>query len=91
MGSVAVELDEGVANLLRRSDRPIGQTAQELIVLELYRRGEVSSGRAAELLGMRLVDFIEYSSRMGIPFFRMSDEEWEAERQAARCLADELA
>ncbi|MGH2561152.1 MAG: UPF0175 family protein [Thermomicrobiales bacterium] len=91
MSSVAVELDEAVANVLRRSDRPIGQTAQELIVVELYRRHELSSGRAAEILGMRLIDFIQHTSRLGIPYFRMTDDEWELERQAARQLADELA
>jgi hypothetical protein len=90
-GSVAVELNEGVANLLRRSDRPIDETAQELIVLELHRRRELSSGRAAELLGMRLVDFIQYTSRLGIPFFDMTDEEWERERLAALQLVNELA
>lgn len=86
MGSIAIELNEGVANLLRRSNRPLDEAAQELIVLELYRRHEVSSGRAAELLGMRLVDFIQYTSRLGIPFFDMTDEEWERERQAIETL-----
>jgi predicted HTH domain antitoxin len=91
MSSVAVELDEAVANLLRRSDRPIDQAAQELIVVELYRRHELSSGRAAELLGMRLIDFIQHTSRLGIPFFDMTDEEWEREREAAHCLFGDLA
>jgi predicted HTH domain antitoxin len=50
-----------------------------MIVLELYRRRTISSGKAAELLGMGRADFIAYASRLGIPFFDMTDQEWEAE------------
>jgi predicted HTH domain antitoxin len=55
------------------------QTIKECVVLELYRRGEISSGKAAELLGMSRFEFIQYSGRLGIPFFRYSPEELEAE------------
>jgi len=55
-------------------------------VLELYRRGIVSSGKAAELLGMQRFDFVRYADKLGIPFFRMSKEEWEAEKAAADSL-----
>ena len=79
---MAVELDEDLVDLLRQLDRPIDQTVTEMTVLELYRRGTISSGRAAELLGMRRIDFIQYPSGLGIPFFDMTDEEWEVERQA---------
>jgi hypothetical protein len=48
--------------------RPAKEAARELIVLELYRQGEVSSGRAAELLGMEREEFIQirYASKRGI-------------------------
>lgn len=55
-------------------------------MLELYRRGIVSSGKAAELLGMQRFDFVRYADKLGIPFFRMSKEEWEAEKAAADSL-----
>ncbi len=51
----------------------------ELIVLELYRRGHLSSGKAAELLGMERIGFIRYASRLGLPYFDMTESEWEAE------------
>ncbi|MGH2534372.1 MAG: UPF0175 family protein [Thermomicrobiales bacterium] len=86
MSSVAIELDEDVIDLMRQDDRPIGQTAKELIVFELYRRGTLSSGRGAELLGMSLIDFIQHTSQLGIPFFDMTDEEWERERQTIEAL-----
>ena len=56
-------------------------------VLDLYRRHEISTGKAAELLYMRLVDFIQYASRLGIPYIDMSDEELKAEIEAARKVA----
>lgn len=41
---------------------------REAVVLELYRRGIVSSGKAAELLGMQRFDFVGYADKLGIPF-----------------------
>ena len=52
MGTVQVELDQDLVDLLEELHRPVKQAARELIVLELYRQGEVSSGKAAELLGL---------------------------------------
>ncbi len=49
MGAVQVELDQDLVDLLEELHRPVKQAARELIVLELSRQGEVSSGKAAEL------------------------------------------
>jgi predicted HTH domain antitoxin len=80
MNTVTLELEEPLVTLLSQSNKAITQAAKEMIVLELYRRGNLSSGKAAELLGMLRVEFIQYASRLGIPYFRLTDEEWEAER-----------
>jgi predicted HTH domain antitoxin len=50
-----------------------------MIVLELYRRGTLSSGKAGELLGMARMDFIQHASRLGIPYFALTVDEWDAE------------
>jgi predicted HTH domain antitoxin len=81
MSSVAVELDEELVDILGQLEQPVARAVTEMTVLELYRRGTISSGRAAAILGMRRVDFIKYASELGIPFFDMTDEEWEVERQ----------
>lgn len=52
MGTVTLELDENLVAALQLLDQPIQQAARELIVLELYRRAVISSGKAAKLLGM---------------------------------------
>lgn len=49
-------------------------------MLELYRRGIISSGKAGDLLGMQRFDFVRYAGDLGIPFFRMNKDEWEAEK-----------
>jgi hypothetical protein len=76
---LTVQIDDELAALMREGDESVDRAAQEMIVLELYRRRTISSGRAAQLLDMGRADFIVYSSRLGIPFFDMTDEEWDAE------------
>lgn len=80
MSTATVQLDEELAALLSGSNQPLQQTARELIVLELYRRGTISSGKAANLLGMARFDFVQHASRLGIAFFDMTEDEWAAER-----------
>ena len=56
------------------------------MVLELYRRGAVSSGKAAELLAMERFEFVRYASRLGVAFFDMTEDEWEKEAGLAETL-----
>jgi len=50
-----------------------------MIVFELYRRGVISAGKGAALLEMSRLDFIQRTSELGIPYFRFTDDEWQAE------------
>ncbi|MGH2588445.1 MAG: UPF0175 family protein [Dehalococcoidia bacterium] len=79
MATVQLELGEDIIEVLRRLDQPVPQAARELMVLELYRRGAISSGKAAQLLAMSRVAFIQHAGRLGIPFFTMTDDEWDTE------------
>jgi hypothetical protein len=69
-----------------QSNQPVERTARELIVLEIYRRGAISGGKAAPLLGMSRVEFIRYASGLGIPYFTMTDDEWKSERTQRQSL-----
>jgi predicted HTH domain antitoxin len=82
--SATVEIEDSLAALLHQTNQPLDKAAREMIVLELYRRGSLSSGRAAELLGMPRMDFIHYASRLGIPCIDMTKDEWEAEKSTMR-------
>ena len=76
MTKIALELESEWANVLRPlADRPLDSFIKELAVLELYRRHLISSGKAAELLEMDRFEFIHYASRLGIPFFDLSEVE----------------
>lgn len=87
MSKVAIDLDDALAALLHQTNLPVQQAAQEMIVLELYRRGSISSGKAAELLGTSRLAFHEHASRLGIPFFDMTEDEWAAEPVRACSIA----
>ncbi len=81
MSAITLNLEEELAALLRQTNQPIELAVRELIVLELYRRGVISSGKAGQLIGMSRWDFIRYASRLGIPYLDMTEDEWEEERQ----------
>ena len=86
MGAVHVELDQDLIAVLEELHRPAKEAARELIVLELYRQGELSGGRAAQLLGMRRDEFIRHASDRGIPYLQLSGEELRREIEDSRSL-----
>ncbi len=57
-------------------------------MLELYRCATISSGKAAQLLGMSRFEFTRHASRLGIAFFDLTDDEWEAERAQSKSLSE---
>ena len=83
MADVSLTLDADLVTLLEGLNQPLEDAARELMVLELYRRGAISSGKAAEHMRMSRWEFVRYASRLGIPFFEMSQKEWELERMQA--------
>ena len=83
MSEVTCDLPPELMALLRELGEP-APMMKECVVIELYRRGLLSSGKAAELLGMTREAFIHYTGRLGIPFLRMTGDEWEEEAQQVR-------
>lgn len=86
MSTVRIDLDQELVALMHQTNQPIENTAREMIVLEMYRRGIISSGKAAELLQMARLEFIQYTSRLGLPHLDMTDDEWKSERERAEKL-----
>ena len=73
------------ASRARPLSAPTAERAdRELMVMELYRRGALSRGKAAELLGMPLGDFLKRANALGIPYFNFTDEEFAAELAAGK-------
>ncbi|HGJ64839.1 TPA: UPF0175 family protein [bacterium] len=86
MKTVEIELEDELTGVLLQLNQPLQLSIRELIVLELYRQGKISSGKAGQILNMPRFEFIHYASRLGIPFFAMTKEEWETEKEAIKAL-----
>jgi predicted HTH domain antitoxin len=83
MNTVMMQVDRELVDLLRHIGRPEDKL-KEYLVLEMYRHREISSGKAAELLGMGRFEFVRYASRNGIPYFEMDEQELKDEINAAQ-------
>lgn len=75
MVQLNLQLPDELHELLKDRGQPVDQAAIEMIVMDLYRREIITSGKGAELLGWSREKFITISGDQGIPFFRLSDDE----------------
>ena len=87
---ISIPLDEKFLSFVARKRKDIPEKLKELSVLELYRRKDISSGKASELLGMERFEFVRFASRIGIPFFDISKEELERDLEAAKKIYEEV-
>lgn len=83
MAVAQVSVDSDVLEVLRTLDRPLDEVVQEMLVMELYRRGLISSGRGAELLNIPREAFIHRGNEAGVVYFDLTEEEFAAERAVA--------
>jgi predicted HTH domain antitoxin len=67
VGTTAVPVADELLTILRGLGEDPERAVLEATVLELFRRGELSRGRAAELLGVDLLAFLRLASARGIP------------------------
>jgi predicted HTH domain antitoxin len=89
--TVTVKIPREVAELLAPSQEAVARLVLELALVELFRRGEVSSGWAAERLGIGKWDFIQILGRQGVPYVDMTPEELQQDLQVARAHAERVA
>lgn len=85
MSSVQVALSAELLALAQGVDPQPARAATKLIALELYRDHRVSLGKAAELAGMALEEFMEFSAQREIPL-HYTPTDWESDHTAARAL-----
>lgn len=86
MSVINLNLEDDLTALLHESNQPVQKTVHEFVVLELYRRGAISSGKAAQSLDMSRWDFIHHASRLGVAFFDMTGDEWQNEKNQIESL-----
>lgn len=70
-----VVLDDELAGLLER-DKPLDQAAREALVMDLFRREKISTGKACELLGLERMAFVRRAAELGVPICLTTEEEW---------------
>lgn len=68
--------------------REIGYSSEEicrevpvLLVLKRFRQGAISSGKAAQVLGLTRRDFLDLLGREGIPIYDPSDDQFAEEQK----------
>jgi|SRR5579864_3920545 len=83
-GTVRVSLPCQVVERLGRSQRDVERAVLELALVELFRRGDVSAGWAAERLGISKWEFIQILDRHEVAYLDMTPEELEQELEVAR-------
>lgn len=91
MSQIPVMVNEEVVELLGLSGEQLERSVLETLVLELYRRREVSAMRASQLLNMEFMAFLRWSGERGVPYLDMTEEEWEEEVRTVRDLSARLA
>ena len=70
-----VVLDDEIAALLEQ-EQPLERAAREAIVMELFHRGRISTGKVCELLGLERVAFVRRAAELGTPVDLTTEAEW---------------
>lgn len=83
---IQVNIPSDVLSLLRLSKTEMEQEVQHWIALELFRRRRVSAGKAAEIAGLSLVEFMDLTRQHHIDWVDYTDEELAMELHEATVL-----
>jgi predicted HTH domain antitoxin len=84
MSTVTVQIPEEALALAGLDDQSDSERARLLVALELFREERVSLGRAAELAGLSLEEFMEFSAHREVPLHYTADDLAEDRDTAAR-------
>jgi predicted HTH domain antitoxin len=73
--TVSLNLPRDLLGVLDVAETSLENRLREIIALELFREGLISSGKGGELLGKTKWDFIQLLARHNIPYFNETPEE----------------
>ncbi len=82
---VEIELPRDLLTTLDIPELELGRRAKEWVVLELFQEGEISAGKAGEILGLSKSRFVDLLTEHRLPY--LDSEPRELEREAAVALA----
>ena len=84
MANVTVEIPEEVFALAGMGEGSTSDHAAKLLALELFREGRASLGRAAELAGLGIEEFMDFSSLRKVSLHYADDDMAEDRETASR-------
>ena len=84
--SLQVNLPSDLLSLLRLSQRQMEQEVQQWAALELFRSRKISAGKAAQVAGLSLAEFMELTRQHDIAWVDYTENELETELREARAL-----
>jgi predicted HTH domain antitoxin len=87
---IEIKFPEDVLLTLRKSKREMGKEIRKIVALQLFKERKISSGKAANLAGMCLSDFMDLTREHKIPWVEYTDEELKDEIEGAKKLAKKL-
>ena len=80
---VEIELPRDLLSALDIPESEFGRRAKEWVILELFLEGEISAGKAGEILGLSKRRFLDLLNERRLPYLDASPEELEQEVAAA--------
>ena len=83
MSTIRVELAEELLTVSGIHDSLPSRSAAKLIALELFREHRVSLGKAAELAGISVEEFMAFSADREVPL-HYTINDWETDQATAR-------
>jgi hypothetical protein len=82
--TLIIRFPEKVVQRLGATPAEVSRTVQEIVLIDLRRRGEISGGYAAKVLGINKSEFIDLLARYEVPYLDLTEEEMRAGIQAIR-------
>jgi predicted HTH domain antitoxin len=72
---ITITIPSEILPIVAKKKGDVPTKVLEFLILELYRLGELSSGKAAQYLNMERFEFARFASGMGIPFIDLEKDE----------------
>ena len=85
MNAISLELSGELFALAGVDGSEPSRSAAKLIALELFRERRVSAGKAAELAGVPLDQFLEFAAQREVAL-NYTEADWEADQSTLRSL-----
>ncbi len=86
--SLEIKVPDDLPALLRMSRQELEREVQVWVALELFRVRRVSAGKASEIAGISLAEFMALTRQHRTPWVAYTDDELDRELREATALGD---